>query len=166
MTHPRSRTGTAGRGQGRRAEGFDWHRLAYLASSTRGGTSDEVEYVCTQYDPHLFLALGYLLPGRWHALFAVAFEVVVLSSPPVLLSLSSMSTPKVRMLLLSAISLLGSLANLAGAASAKYADQGPRATSMVKGVEVWQVGGTTYKGNVTGPLLARAQRRESFMFQN
>ena len=61
-----------------------------------------------------------------------------------------------RMVLLSAISLLGSLANLAGAAPADLPDQGPRATSMVGGVEVWQVGGTTCKGNVP-PLFSRVK---------
>ena len=63
-----------------------------------------------------------------------------------------------RMVLLSAISLLGSLANLAGAAPADLPDQGPRATSMVGGggAEVWQVGGTTCKGNVL-PLFSRVK---------
>jgi hypothetical protein len=60
-----------------------------------------------------------------------------------------MSTSKVRMALLSAIYLLGSLATLADAANKRYPDQGPRDTSMVNGEEVWQLGGTTYKGNVT-----------------
>ncbi|KAK3896685.1 hypothetical protein C8A05DRAFT_20393 [Staphylotrichum tortipilum] len=64
-----------------------------------------------------------------------------------------MSTPKMRIVLLSAISLLGSLANLAGAAPADLPDQGPRATSMVGEVEVWQVGGTTCKVRDYGVLM-------------
>ncbi len=56
------------------------------------------------------------------------------------------------MVLSTAISLLGLLAVIAEAASAKLADQGPRSTSMVNGKEVWQLGGRNYDGNVLSAM--------------
>jgi hypothetical protein len=72
---------------------------------------------------------------------------------------SILSTSKVRMVLLSAIYLLGSLSILADAAKTNYPDQGPRDTSMVNGEEVWQLGGTTYKGNVMCLHYLEVRRR-------
>ncbi|KAL2020090.1 hypothetical protein VTK56DRAFT_8894 [Thermocarpiscus australiensis] len=58
------------------------------------------------------------------------------------------------MVLLSTISLLGSLTILAEAAGANFPDQGPRTVSVVNGKGVWELGGVPYKVRDYGALMA------------
>jgi hypothetical protein len=61
-----------------------------------------------------------------------------------------MSSPTNRLVVVATFSLLGSLALLAEAQTpAHFPDQGPRTVSTVNGKEVWQLGTTTHRGNMS-----------------